>query len=179
MRLNPRWQLIFFIEFKNSSASPFNLDGYVIQKIGATTEETIISSVQIPANGYYVFDNTVLGFSIFDEDLVVIYAPGKASIVDARHVKNTLRGLYPDGTGDYLRLSSATSGTANLLTLNSSIVINEIMYNASDSAGVDWIELYNKSAQPVDVSGWKFSDGVDLTIAAGTSIAAGGVCCNY
>ena len=37
-----------------------------------------------------------------------------------------------------------------------------------------WIELYNRSASPVDVSGWEFSEGVSYTFPAGTTIPAGG-----
>jgi hypothetical protein len=39
------------------------------------------------------------------------------------------------------------------------IVINEINYNSSDTFDSgDWIELYNYSANPVDLSNWVFSD---------------------
>ena len=39
------------------------------------------------------------------------------------------------------------------------IVINEINYNASDLFETsDWIELYNRSAQPIDISNWIFTD---------------------
>ena len=55
------------------------------------------------------------------------------------------------------------------------VVINEI----ESSGGVpgDWVELFNKGAAPVDLSGFIFKDGDDThvyTIPAGTTIAAGG-----
>ncbi len=44
----------------------------------------------------------------------------------------------------------------------SSVVINEIMYNPSDSLGADddyqWVELYNTSALAVDLQGWSLND---------------------
>jgi len=58
-----------------------------------------------------------------------------------------------------------------------SIVINELLAN-SQGSGPDWIELYNTTAQAIDIGGWFLSDDAnDLTkykIADGTSIAAGG-----
>ncbi|MDP6637089.1 MAG: lamin tail domain-containing protein [Phycisphaerae bacterium] len=54
------------------------------------------------------------------------------------------------------------------------IVINEIHYDPDVRTElVEFIELYNGSAGPIDLSGWYFSDGVDYTFAPGTSIAAG------
>ncbi len=57
------------------------------------------------------------------------------------------------------------------------VVINEIMAYPP-TGGADWIELYNTTNQPIDVSGWFLSDDADnLTkyeIPAGTVIAAQG-----
>ena len=36
-----------------------------------------------------------------------------------------------------------------------------------------WIELYNRGADPVDLTGWSFSDGIDFDFAAGTTIEPG------
>jgi hypothetical protein len=55
------------------------------------------------------------------------------------------------------------------------VVINEIMYHpASELTTEEYIELYNNSPSPVDVSGWKFTNGVRFTIPAGTIIAGYG-----
>ncbi|MEZ4942448.1 MAG: lamin tail domain-containing protein [Saprospiraceae bacterium] len=55
------------------------------------------------------------------------------------------------------------------------IVITEIMYNPPEG-GVDsleFIEIYNNSANTVDLSDWSFSQGVTYTFAAGTTLAPG------
>jgi len=56
-----------------------------------------------------------------------------------------------------------------------SIKINELLAH-SDNAPNDWIELYNTTAQPINIGGWFLSDDADdLTkyeIAAGTTIGA-------
>ncbi|MBT3199395.1 MAG: LEPR-XLL domain-containing protein [Phycisphaerales bacterium] len=55
------------------------------------------------------------------------------------------------------------------------VVINEIHYDPDVRTElVEFIELYNGGDAPVDMSGWYFSDGVDFTFGAGTTIPAGG-----
>ncbi|MEW6237161.1 MAG: lamin tail domain-containing protein [Candidatus Omnitrophota bacterium] len=59
------------------------------------------------------------------------------------------------------------------------IVINEIFYHPSNEeydSNVDneYIELFNRSAQVIDLSGWFFSNGVEFRFPQGTSLAAGG-----
>jgi len=39
------------------------------------------------------------------------------------------------------------------------IVINEINYNSNSNFNTeDWIELFNTSSRPADISGWRFKD---------------------
>jgi hypothetical protein len=56
------------------------------------------------------------------------------------------------------------------------MVINEINYNSSASFDPgDWVELFNNSAAPIDLSGWSFEDsGSAWTVPAGTIVPAGG-----
>ncbi len=50
-----------------------------------------------------------------------------------------------------------------------SVVISEIMFHPdSGDAGDEFVELLNTGAAPVDLTGWRFSDGVDFTFAGGT-----------
>ena len=56
----------------------------------------------------------------------------------------------------------------------SQIVINEIHYHPDiNTEPVEFIELYNPSSEPVDISGWYF-DGITYVFPAGSTIAAGG-----
>lgn len=59
------------------------------------------------------------------------------------------------------------------------VVVSELNYNSDStvSAG-DWVELWNPSAAPVDISGWKMVDGnlgnFPYTVPGGTVLAPGG-----
>ncbi|MEJ2544007.1 MAG: CotH kinase family protein [Calditrichaceae bacterium] len=72
-------------------------------------------------------------------------------------------GSVSSGAGALeLNIGEETNLTAtfSIDTTNSSgIVINEINYNSSDlfDSG-DWIELYNNSTEPIDLSNWIFTD---------------------
>jgi hypothetical protein len=63
------------------------------------------------------------------------------------------------------------------------VVINEIMYDDTASTDVEWVELYNRTASAVDISGWVVIDAATYPatgseggfyLPASTSIAAGG-----
>jgi hypothetical protein len=53
------------------------------------------------------------------------------------------------------------------------VIINEIMHSPDTKAGqVEWIEIYNRSSQPADLSGWSISDerNKPVSISVGTII---------
>src|SRR5262245_21948408 len=61
--------------------------------------------------------------------------------------------------------------------LGADVVINEIMYHPAPAAPEDrrqeWIELFNRGPQAVDLSGWTFSRGISFTFS-NVAIAAHG-----
>ena len=60
-------------------------------------------------------------------------------------------------------------------TSSAGVVVNEIFYNApQDMDDVQWIEFYNTSDQPADLSGWTLDDGKDYTFPAQTTVAGKG-----
>ena len=61
-----------------------------------------------------------------------------------------------------------------LPAFSSQVVINEIMYHpASENPLEEYIELHNRGTNAVDLSGWRFVNGVDFTFPPGTSLGAG------
>ena len=74
-------------------------------------------------------------------------------------------------------LISMFGGYGNVLAASSgSVVINEVAWAGSpDSANDEWIELYNTTSSPIDLTGWSIKDDVTTTynIASGTIPAHG------
>src|SRR5688572_15117680 len=54
------------------------------------------------------------------------------------------------------------------------VVINEIHCDSEPNPlRSEFVELFNDGAQPVDLGGWRFSNGIDYTFPAGTVLPAG------
>jgi len=65
----------------------------------------------------------------------------------------------------------------SVLASPADVVINEIMYNPPDDAWgyeLEFVELYNRGAGKVDISGWRFSDGISFAFPAGTVMESDG-----
>src|SRR5262249_52013355 len=61
------------------------------------------------------------------------------------------------------------------VSVRARVVINEIFYHPpNDAEDLEYVELYNTSEQPVDLSGWKFVRGIKLQFPQGTSIGPRG-----
>lgn len=63
-----------------------------------------------------------------------------------------------------------------LLSIHAQMVITEIMYNPPPSGTdtLEYIELYNNTNGPVNISGWHFTEGVTFTFPANTTVPANG-----
>jgi hypothetical protein len=91
-------------------------------------------------------------------------------------------GRYQKSTGSYnfVAMSSNTPVAANAYPKVGPVVINEIMYNPSSGGqNEEYIELRNVTGGVVnlfDINGvcWKFTDGINYTFPAGTTIPANG-----
>ncbi|MEK0449800.1 MAG: hypothetical protein RL088_2068 [Verrucomicrobiota bacterium] len=92
--------------------------------------------------------------------------------------------------------AGGTPGTTNFPTqpvlptppahVAGSVVINEIFYHAHpvyadpnnavnySENTAEWVELHNRTAAPVDISGWALDDAISYTFPAATTIPAGG-----
>ena len=99
-------------------------------------------------------------------------------------VGNRLKGRYPNGSGRWLNPNLPTPGAPNSFAFHNEIVINEIMYNhkllpptnnlPARPSPESWLELYNRSGAPVDLTGWRLDGGIGYAFSAGQTIPAGG-----
>jgi len=64
--------------------------------------------------------------------------------------------------------------TLPVVAATASVVINEVHYNPDGNTRTEFIELHNPTAAAIDLSGWRFTDGITFTFPAGTTVAAGG-----
>lgn len=57
--------------------------------------------------------------------------------------------------------------TTASIAANQDVIINEI--GASEPSGYEWIEIYNRGSQPIDLNGWKFTEDFSDTKPNGTN----------
>ncbi|MEM7385001.1 MAG: lamin tail domain-containing protein, partial [Verrucomicrobiota bacterium] len=63
----------------------------------------------------------------------------------------------------------------SLSAIQAQVVINEIYYDPEPKTDrTEFIELHNAGATAVELSGWRFSDGIDFTFPPDTELEAGG-----
>ena len=86
-------------------------------------------------------------------------------------------GTRTNGGGGWLARILIVLGIT-LSQAHSDVVISELMYHPAgtpEDTSLEFIELVNTDpSAAVDLSGWKFTNGVSFEFPAGTSIAAGG-----
>ncbi len=168
-----------FVELYNYSAAPVDLSGCGLTDDPATNRYVFPPGTSIPALGFLALEETQLGFALNAAgETICLISPDGARVLEAvrfgAQENGVTTGRYPDGAPQFSRLRQPTPGSANAPLRVSPVVLNELMYDSvSGDADDQYVELYNRTAAPVDVSGWQLEDGVRFTLAAGTVIAPG------
>ncbi|HSH15761.1 MAG TPA: lamin tail domain-containing protein, partial [Verrucomicrobiae bacterium] len=174
----------FFVELHNYGTDPLDLTGYRIVRDGVTNQEHVLAGPALFSGGDFLpLTETMLGFKPEDGDKLLLVNPAGEKVLDGAVLTRGPRARYPDGNGPWLRPTLATPGAANNVALQEAIVINEIMYHHRAGNSVDgslpveseeaWLELYNRGAQTVDLTGWQLTDGIDYDFTTGTMMAPG------
>ncbi|MHA3774016.1 lamin tail domain-containing protein [Verrucomicrobiota bacterium sgz303538] len=161
----------FQLELLNNGTSAIDLAGYKI--VSSSGASATLSSQLVAAGGVAVVTSAQLGFTPLSGDRLFLIQPDGSSFEDAQRVTGKLRGRAPDGR--WLFPNTASFGGSNIFAFNTSVIINEIMHSPlpGQAAQEKWVELYNRGTTAVDLSGWKFSDGISYTFPAGTALGAG------
>ena len=169
-----------FIELYNHSNGEVPLEGCYLTDDPATNKFRIPAGTKIAARGFLSFDEGQLGFSLSASGETLYFIdPTATRILDVirfeAQEEGVSSGRSPDGAANVRRLAAPSPGAANAPWQQSSIVINEIMYSPiSQDSDDEYVELYNRGGSPVDLSGWRFTAGINYVIPAGTVVASNG-----
>ena len=168
-----------FIELYNAGDAAVNVGGFYL-----SDDPDNLQRFQIPAGtilaarGRRAFLQTQLGFTISTATARILFiSAGSNVVLDGRVVEagpaGMSEGRWPDGGSDWFYMMP-TTGTANAVTLTTSVVINEIMYHPpSNNSADEYVELYNAGSVAVNLTGWGFSRGISFDFPAGTTIGPG------
>jgi hypothetical protein len=173
----------FWLELSNDSSQSLELGGVVIAASGGGGSEYVLPAQTLLAGGRLSITEQELGFHPADGDKLFVYSSSKQGLLDARVVTNSLRGRSEQHDGRWLWPDVPSPGTANSFAFQDQIVINEIMYHAPPQLRTDtqpylksdeeWIELYNRGNEAVDLSGWQLRDAINFEFDAGTMLGPG------
>lgn len=129
----------------------------------------------IPAGDYLSFPVTLPIDENGDVDLFLVQGSAviDAARLDRDHGEEGFQS-FPVGREWYGGMGNTRDAPNDPGSRQTNIVINEIMYDApSDQGRAEYIELYNRGTETVDLSGWEISDGVRFDFPTGTTIAPG------
>ncbi len=167
-----------YIELYNHSTQAVDLANCVLTDDPATNKFVLQSGTTIPANGFVSFNQNRLGFALSADGETIYFKNATGTrVLDAVRFAGQENGVVlgrsPDGADEFYRLAARTPDTNNAALLVSDVVINELMFHPiSGNDGDQYVELYNRSAGPVNLGGWTLSDGVSFTIPSNTVLAA-------
>jgi hypothetical protein len=186
-----------FIELFNPDPLPVALGGLYLsdEPTGWRDRHAITPLSFIAGGGYRAFqadgndDNGAdhLNFTLSPEQGVLSLANRDLSLIDiviylSQRV-DISQGRSPNGSSNIVYFPLPTPGAPNPsdINTNSGVFINEVLANNQtltepDGTTPDWIELYNASGSPVDISDMSLTDNTLLprryVFAPGTTIGA-------
>ena len=155
-----------YIELYNHSTNSVDISGCILTDDAATNKFVIPSGTIIPPRGFVFYSQTNMNFALnaLGESIFFI-KPDHSRILDAVQFATQQNGVamgrWPDGANDFYRLQTKTPGAANAPILTSDVVINELMYDSISGNDDDqYVELYNRGTNAINLSGWQLVGGV-------------------
>ncbi|MDB6039503.1 MAG: Spore coat protein CotH, partial [Verrucomicrobiales bacterium] len=167
-----------FIELYNHNTTVATLSGCYLTDDPQTNKFRIPDGTTISARGFVAFDRNQLGFDLSAAGATIYLVNSNATrVLDAVHFKDQEQGVSsgrsPDGSSTIRRLSGPTPAVSNGAWRVEDVVINELMYAPVSGENDDeYVELYNRSATAIDLSGWQLDGAVGFKIPEGVSLAA-------
>ena len=168
------------VELYNHGNSAVDISGYWLSDDVSTNKFRIPDGTVLTARGFAAFTQTQLGFALSAAgEQILLVNSNQTRVVDSigfgGQETGVSMGRYPDGAPTFRRLSAITQGTTNAPPLQSPIVINEIMYSPiSGNNDDEFVELYNRSTNAVNIGNWKFTSGINFTFPPNTIVPTGG-----
>jgi len=165
-----------YIELYNYGTTPVDLFGAWLSDDRDTNKFRINTHLILPPRGFAVFTESQLGFALDSGgERIYLVNSNQTRVLQAiafeAQAPGVATGRYPDGAPEFHELVSPTPGTTNSPLLIRDIVINEIMFHPISGDDDDqYVELYNRGTNAVDLSNWRFTDGIDYTFPTNTLV---------
>lgn len=169
-----------YIELYNHGPQAVDLSGAWLSDDRDTNVFRIPDGTALAARGFRVYTESELGFALSSRGgRIYLVNSNQNRVLQAVSYDGAAPGIssgrYPDGGEGFFELKALTPGTTNSGLYLREIVINEIMFNPISGDDNDqYVELYNRGTNALNVGGWRFQEGISYTFPADTLIAANG-----
>lgn len=169
-----------YIELFNYHTTSVSIAGIIITDDPETNKFIVPTPTYVPSFSFIKFSFSQLGFNLNPEGgKIIIKNPGDTFVIDSLKYPaiepGVSYGRFPDGAPEFSRLQSPTIGTNNADILFSDVVINEIMYDpATENKDDEYLEIYNRSTNWVNIGKWRIRGGISYTFPANTLIPPDG-----
>ena len=165
-----------WIELYNHSNTQVDISGCTLSDEARTNKFVLPANTFIPPRGFLVFYQTQLGFGLSSGGETIYFRDAGGRVLDCvrfeAQAAGVTSGRSPDGATEFYPLTAPTPGAANAGILIRDIVINEIMYKPiSGDSSDEYVELYNKGTNAVNLTGWRFNAGIDFTFPSNVVMA--------
>jgi hypothetical protein len=169
-----------FIELYNHGNTSNDISGCFLTDNALSNQFVIPAGTVLGPGGFVSFNQSRLGFTLNGAgETLYLLSPDHTRILDAvqfgPQADGVSWGRWPDGAKDFYAFTTNTPGSNNSTMAIGDIVINELMYDPISGNDDDqYIELYNKGSNTVDLAGWQFTSGVTFTFPSNSLIASNG-----
>src|SRR6185436_19139004 len=177
---NSDGEQVDYIELYNHSNRRIDISGCGLSDDKNTNKFVFPGGTFIESNAFIVVTQPNLNFGLNSGgETMYFWAPGRARLLDAitfdAQAANVSSGRWPDGAAEFYPLKNLTPGAPNGPILIRDIVINEIMYKPiSGDQDDEYVEIYNKGSNTVNLGGWRFVSAIDYTFPPNTLLASNG-----
>ncbi|MFT7643359.1 MAG: hypothetical protein ACI9G1_005124, partial [Pirellulaceae bacterium] len=169
----------FVVELRNNGSE--DISTAAIELHTSSSHQIPLGASIVSPGAYLTLDVSDLGFVPEVGERLHLVDTSSSLFIDSIDVQQTLRGR--DGSGRWQYPTHATPLANNEFDFTSDIVINEIMFHPKPDtplpedpfveSGNEWLELYNRGTDVVNLSGWKLQDAVEYVFPANTMLAVG------
>jgi len=168
-----------FVELFNYSTFTVDLSGCWLTDDPATNKFRIPDGTVLGPGGFVAFDETILGFGLSaNGETIYLVNSNQTRVIDAvrfsGQAANRSLGRWPDGAPVLSPLSRPTPGAANASPWVAPVIFNEIMFHPiSEDSDDEFVELFNRSTEPVNLGGWRLNEGIQFLFPGPTILAPG------
>ena len=166
--------VVDWVEVYNAGTNRVLLNGYFLSGKPGFADKVGLSG-DLPPKGVKSFD---VSFPATAGVLTLFLASPDKIVTDAHAFHLSKHGeffqAFPDGSGEWFVGTKDTRNTTNAPARVTDVIINEIMYKPPDTQGNgEFVELFNRGKQTVNLTDWVLTGGIDFTFPPGTKLRPG------